>query len=253
MEARAGLPEGVRPACVSSMSELTSIPNRVSPADGAASGGTHLASPDVVRARRALLEASADAIIGVDATWRISEFNHAAERVFGFRRHDVLGREMLPLIVPERHRAACRAGLARRVDSHAETVRTSDGDELHALRADGTEFPIELSVSRIEDGGAPWVAAFIRDITAQRATERQLRNRATVALLSADVGLALTRSGVLSDALQQCMQAAVDRLGCRLARVWILDEDSGELELGASAGLDGAEPHLLGPLIQQLI
>ncbi|HET9368706.1 MAG TPA: ATP-binding protein, partial [Vicinamibacterales bacterium] len=178
----------------------------------------------------------------------------AAERVFGYDREDVIGRDMLALLLPERYRAAFRAGLTGPSASVPGRFRLSDREALQALRADGLEFPIELSIARIEDSGAPWHAAFIRDITVQQATERQLRNRATVAQLSADVGLALTRSGILSDALQQCMQAAVDRLGCRLARVWILDEESGELRLGASAGLDDAvERHVLGPLSQQLI
>jgi PAS domain S-box-containing protein len=235
------------------MSEL-SITRQTSPGERPSASDERVVSRDSVRVRQALLEASPDAIVGVDTGGRISEFNRAAEHMFGYRRVDVLGREMLTLIVPERHRAACRAALTHRAGGGAEPIRISDRQDLHALRAGGDEFPIELSVSRIEDGGAPWFAAFIRDITLQQATELQLRNRATVALLSADVGLALTRSGILSDALQQCMQAAVDRLGSRLARVWILDENTGELELAASAGVDtGLERQALGPLNQQLI
>jgi diguanylate cyclase len=122
----------------------------------------------------AILEAAPDAIISIDHLGTIVDFNPAAERIFGHVRDDVIGREMAEVIIPPSLRARHRNGLSR-------YVRSGDGSilgqrlELTGMRADGTEFPVELTVTRIAAGGLPKFTGFLRDITERKRAEQELR------------------------------------------------------------------------------
>src|SRR3954468_5692554 len=70
--------------------------------------------------------------------------------------------------------------------------------------------------------------------------QRDLERRSRLASLTADVGLALTRSDDLRIVLQECAQAVVDRLDAAFARIWILSDSESVLELRASAGISTA-------------
>ena len=129
-------------------------------------------------ARKAgILEAVLDCIITIDHRGRIVEFNPAAERTFRYKRSEVIGHEMAQLIIPPALRAAHREGLARylaagtggAIDRRFETT---------AMRADGTEFPVELSLVRIPSAGPPMFTGFLRDITVQKRMLEQLSFRA---------------------------------------------------------------------------
>ena len=121
----------------------------------------------------AILEAAHDAIITMDANLNIREFNPAAEQMFGFRRIEVLGRSV-ELLIP----AADRQTL---LESLNQYMKTGAGPlavrrlELVAVRADGDEFPIELTVARMQGDSRAVMTGFIRDITDRRALEEQLR------------------------------------------------------------------------------
>ncbi|HEY8813111.1 MAG TPA: PAS domain S-box protein [Candidatus Dormibacteraeota bacterium] len=112
----------------------------------------------------AVIEAAVDCLIVTDTDSKITGFNPAAERLFGYRRLDVLGRNLTGLIVPERfqgaHRAALRAHLANG-DRHYLDRRI----EMILHRADGSELSAEVSISRFEVDGAPNFSASIRDLT----------------------------------------------------------------------------------------
>ena len=121
----------------------------------------------------AILEAAQDAIITMDAQLTIREFNPAAEQMFGYARLDILGRSVAMLMPPadrEPYTAAMR-----------EYLTTGRGPlagrqlELHGLKSDGTEFPIELTVARLGSDHRAIMTAFARDITERRALEEQLR------------------------------------------------------------------------------
>lgn len=118
----------------------------------------------------ALINASLDAIIGMDARGRVSEFNSAAETMFGRKRVDVLAQPMAELLIPAQLRQAHVEGLARYLATGASRV-LDRRIELSALRADGTEFPIELAIGRIAAEGAPAFVAYVRDLTEQKRIE----------------------------------------------------------------------------------
>ena len=121
----------------------------------------------------AILEAAHDAIITMDPNLNIREFNPAAERMFGHRRTDILGRSVA-LLVPSADRQT-------QLDALKQYMETGGGPlsarrlELTAIRADATEFPVELTVARMRGDRGAVVTGFIRDITERRALEEQLR------------------------------------------------------------------------------
>jgi PAS domain S-box-containing protein len=122
----------------------------------------------------AVVSASLDPVITMDDQGRVIEFNPAAERVFGYRRADVVGREMAELVIPPRLRDAHRRGLARYLATGQGPV-LGQRLELTAMRADGREFPVELAIVRLPDVGPPMFTGFIRDLSRERSAEEALR------------------------------------------------------------------------------
>ena len=96
---------------------------------------------------RAILEAAHDGVLSIDQHGRITCANTSAERIFGYRADELSGQEMAEVIVPPSLREAHRAGFSRYMttgESHIMDRRI----EITALRADGSEFPVELTVTR---------------------------------------------------------------------------------------------------------
>ena len=127
-----------------------------------------------VEARQgAILEAAHDAIITIDPQLNIREFNPAAEQMFGYARMDILGRNV-ELLLPPGDRAA-------QLTAFSQYLTKGDGPlarrrlELTSMRADGTEFPVELTVARLGSDNRAIITGFIRDITERRLLEEQLR------------------------------------------------------------------------------
>ncbi len=122
-----------------------------------------------------IIESAMDAIISVDEQQNILLFNPAAEKMFGTSARDVIGKRLEHLI-PERFRAAH----AQRVRNFGETNQTrrqmSGGMGcLLGLRADGTEFPAEISISQMEARGQKLFTAIVRDISERKRVEDALR------------------------------------------------------------------------------
>jgi len=124
---------------------------------------------------RAVIDSSLDGVIAIDSVGRVREFNPAAERIFGYRSDDVLGRELASLLVSPEDRAAHRRGLARgfRQDEwHLLSRRV----EVTAVHADGTRLPVEVSLTLVDESPSspPLVYGFVRDISERRRGEEQL-------------------------------------------------------------------------------
>lgn len=135
------------------------------------------------RRASAVLECALDAIVTMDAAGRITAFNPAAERMFGHSREAAIGRDLGELIVPAHLRGAHHAGVHRNVATGVSRV-LDRRLELTAMRADGSEFPVELIATRSDEAGEPTFTGFVRDLSSQRAAEQ--------ALLDAEARLALT-------------------------------------------------------------
>lgn len=134
--------------------------------------------------KRAILATALDGIITIDHDGRIVEWNPAAEKMFGYRRAEVVGKQMGALIVPPAHREAHERGLAHYLAT-GEGAVLNRRIEITAVRADGTEFPVELAITRIPCGGPPMFTGFVRDITQRQQMEAALQERAE-ALVKAD-------------------------------------------------------------------
>src|SRR6266571_3530574 len=126
-----------------------------------------------VEARKsAILESALDCLVTMDHQGRVIEFNPAAERVFGYRRDQALAQPLAELIIPPPLRAAHGAGLKRYLETGEGPV-LGQRLELTAIRADGTEFPVELAITRVELPGPPVFTAYLRDITDRKRAEAE--------------------------------------------------------------------------------
>ena len=190
--------------------------------------GALLASEQDVRTERAHLAAiigsAMDGIITVDNDQRIVLFNKAAEEIFRCPASEAIG-QSLDRFVPERFREAHRTHVA----DYGATGRTarsmSSPATLTGLRADGEEFPVEITLSRVNVGGKQLYTAILRDITLRKQTEAALiqsEKLASVGRLAATVaheinnpleainGLLylLQRNPSLDDTARQCVDMA---------------------------------------------
>jgi len=124
-----------------------------------------------------IIETAPDAIVTINHLGRVTEFNPAAEAIFGYARRESIGRHLEELIIePSRYDAL--SGLL--TGGEIGSVRCSF--EAAALRADGTEFPAELTISSVDRAGAsPRFVGFLRDLTARKLAEESLRQAAETA------------------------------------------------------------------------
>ena len=126
--------------------------------------------------KSAIVDHALAALISTDEEGRIVEFNPSAEAMFERKRADVLGKAVSDLVMPERFKAMHEAGLKRIQNGEAPRV-LGRRMQLHALRADGAEFPIEMVLWRTNVGGTAFYTASLVDVTeahdAAREIERQ--------------------------------------------------------------------------------
>ncbi len=124
--------------------------------------------------KSSILEVALDCIVTMDEAGVITEFNPAAERTFGTKRAEAVGKPLADVIIPPRLREAHRKGLARYLATGEQKV-LNRRIELSAQRADGTEFPVEVAISRINVSGPAAFTGFIRDLTGRKQAEEALR------------------------------------------------------------------------------
>ena len=189
-----------------------------------------------------IVEVALDAIVTADHTGRVIEFNPAAEKIFGYSRDLVHGKPLADLIVPPALRDAQRTGWQTYLATGMGAV-IGKRIEISALRADGTEFPVELAVCRVQRSDPPVFTAYLRDLTKHKEAEAALDERARLAAMTTDVAVALAQGDNAERILQDCSEAIVRHLDAAFARIWTINEEN-VLELRASAGM---YTHLDGP------
>lgn len=121
--------------------------------------------------KSAIVQSARDAIVSMDADGLVVDFNPAAEEMFGYRAAEVVGYELASFLIPPAERDRHRSALARYVETGEETI-IGRRIELPALRADGEEFPVELTVTRVDDPEQLLFTAYIRDISDRRRAEQ---------------------------------------------------------------------------------
>jgi len=124
--------------------------------------------------KAAILESALDCIVMIDHEGCITEFNPAAEHTFGYRRDEVLGKHLADVIIPPSLQEKHRQGFARYLATGEARV-LGKRIEMTAVRADGSEFPVELAITRIPLEGPPSFTGYLRDITERKRAEQELR------------------------------------------------------------------------------
>lgn len=120
------------------------------------------------------VQASLDAIVTSNEAGEIVEFNSSAERIFGWKRREILGLKMDDTIIPHQHRAAHAAGMERYLATHEPHVVDAGRVELSALRKSGEEFPVELNITTAENEEGELFIAYLRDISQRKINEQKL-------------------------------------------------------------------------------
>jgi len=170
---------------------------------------------------RAMLDAALDCVVTMNHEGRVVDFNPAAERTFGYRADDVIGREMAELIVPRYVAGSEPVVLDRRI-------------EITGMRSDGTTFPVELTITRIGVPGPPTFTGYLRDITDRKQFEAELRASRARIVAAGDTARRRLERDLHDGAQQRLVELALD---LRMARARI-DADPGEARELIHAALD---------------
>jgi len=128
-----------------------------------------------------IIATAGDAFVGMDAAGLITEWNRAAEKLFGWPRDEVVGRVLAEILIPERYRELHHAGL-RRVLAGGEPQILDRRIEIPALHRDGREVLVELAVWCLTSAKTERFSAFIRDISQRKQIENDLAHARDQAL-----------------------------------------------------------------------
>lgn len=139
---------------------------------------------------RSIAISAQDAILMMDNEGKITYWNRAAENIFGYSEQEVVGQALHELLAPERFLVSYRKGFSRFRES-GEGAAVGKMTELSGLRKDGTELPIELSLSAVQRNGQWYAIGIIRDISERKHAEEALKrsNRALKTLSAGNIAL----------------------------------------------------------------
>jgi PAS domain S-box-containing protein len=183
---------------------------------------------------RAMLDAALDCVVTMDHEGCVVDFNPAAERTFGHAAEDAVGQDMAELIIPPELREQHRRGLARYLATEDPLV-LDHRLEITGLRADGTTFPVELTITRINVPGPPTFTGYIRDITDRKAAEAELRASRMRIIKAADEARRELERDLHDGAQQRLVELALD---LRMARARLDGDASSAQELLDAALVD---------------
>ena len=127
--------------------------------------------------KSAILNAAFDCVVTMDHNGDIVEVNKATERTFGYTAEQLMGHELAALMIPPDLREAHRSALRRYIDTGQSRV-INHPIELRGMRADGSEFPVELAITRPDLPGPALFCGYLRDVTERHRSEKALRRLA---------------------------------------------------------------------------
>ena len=185
--------------------------------------------------KSSIVESALDCIITIDSQGRILEFNRAAEATFGYPPAAILGKSMAELMIPpalrERHRNS--------FENYLTTGKSSilgKRIEMTALRADGSEFPVELTITRVTDSHPPIFTGFLRDLTGRKRAEESLRESERHAHSLLRLSKRLERAQTYSEALSAAVDEVKVVVGYQNAWIYLLAEATGQFRLVTTTG-----------------
>jgi len=173
----------------------------------------------------AILQSSLDGLITIDHLGNIVEFNPAAEAMFGIPSERAVGKSMAEMIIPPRLRNAHHRGFAH-------YLATGEGPilgkrlELEAIRADGTEFPIELAITAIQSQSGTLFTGFIRDITARKESEAKIHRLNRVYAVLSGINALIVRMRNRNELFQGACRIAIEAGQFPMAWVGVVDRET---------------------------
>ncbi|HEY0012722.1 MAG TPA: HWE histidine kinase domain-containing protein [Allosphingosinicella sp.] len=159
-----------------------------------------------------VLETALDAVVVMRRDGSVAAWNKVAERTFGWSAAEAIGRSMADLIIPERYREPHGSGLAR-YNATGEKHVLGQRIEISALRKDGVEIPIELSITTAHSVRETVFVGFLRDIGERRDAEARLQRQARETQLLFDISAMAAASGSFEEALRACLAAICQLTG----------------------------------------
>jgi len=183
---------------------------------------------------RVLMEASPDAVVCVDEQGVIQIVNPAALRMFGYADGDLVGRRVEELI-PARFRPG-HEHVRGRYGKHPDRRPMGAGRDLFALRKDGTEFPVEISLGPAELDDGLLVQTQVVDITDRKRAEDELRRRAVQQSAIARLGERALEGVAAKELFAHAAELVSEALDVPLVKVLELDRAAGSFVLRAAVG-----------------
>ena len=187
-----------------------------------------------------MFELLPDGVIASDDRDVILYVNPSIERMLGWPRDQLVGKP-LTTIIPERLRAAHEEGIQRYFATHASRIMGRP-IRVPALRADGTEIDIELTLSAVPRPDGEQVIAIVRDLRDRVELEHQLEITKFMAAAT-QLGTRLSLHRDITTVLQAAVDCFEENFDAALARVWLYDAKANVLRLRASAGLSRDVAH----------
>jgi PAS domain S-box-containing protein len=165
---------------------------------------------------REILDTAQEAFVSISAEGDVIDWNPQAQQTFGWAAEEVVGRELASVIIPPDLRPAHRDGLARFVEM-GEGAVLGQRLELSALHRDGHEFPVELTITPIEQAGSYEFHAFIRDISDRKQAEQYF-------LAQHEVTRVLAELGPQDEAMPAVLRTLGECMGWEVGEYWSLDD-----------------------------
>ncbi len=187
---------------------------------------------------RSALDAAPDAMIIIDESGAIRFANRQASALFGYPHEDIIGRPV-EYLMPERFRKR-HLSLREAYASSARLRPMGAGLSLFGRRCDGTEFPVEISLSPIDDGGRVLVAAAIRDVTDRKRVEAELSAQLEDMRDLRDMSARLVEAADLPRILEEVLDASIALLGADFGNIQLCDPATGILKIVAQRGFSPA-------------
>lgn len=195
---------------------------------------------------RLIVDSALDAVVTINSGGVITGWNGQAEKTFGWTQDEAMARPVDEIILPERFRAAHRAGLARYLATGEARV-LNQRIELEALHRDGHEFPVELSITPVRMGEAIAFTAFVRDITDRKLAASKLQAQRDRLHLLEQITRAIGQRQDMHSIFQVAVRTLEDRLPadfvciCRYDRVahglTVAHVGAGSAPLGRDLGI----------------
>lgn len=180
---------------------------------------------------RPILDTVLDAVIVMDRDGVVRAWNRHAESIFGWTAEEALGRDLGGLIVPEHLRGPHQIGV-KRFNATGERRVLDRRIEISGLRKDGSEIPVELSVTMVSRDGRDVFVGFLRDISERRRAEEQLAFQVRESRLMFELSELASREFSVDEALTAALDAICELAGWPVGHAFHVGEESGSLRSG---------------------